>query len=548
MVRCGCPPPSGDSVPAGAKTFFVPVSSILVEETVAIPKVYLIGQRAKMSAVTTGLWATTPELLDDVANGLVQDIGSNYSRLNVMPDVFFTGSGSTAKWTGWDATTMNPRRILDSDAGETSPLGRAELLKLVALLTGAEDAGNTIFSLIAARYYEARKAATKAVRRRPVVMLGLPSPGWGWGVTRGTSHLGQLLRDASAEYRNHANGVIAAINGSTMTLAQAQQYFASADYWINAYYTQADGARFTMELMSNGYRSSSPQGDRMAFSKFQAFQCAQVLSDSNALQQGLSGNPIHELGVVRPDLILLDLVYFLHPYLRTESELFAKYVPTFYFQLPPLANSNGIPACPMSRLPATPAAGSAHLQRGFAVQGSVFAFRDALYPDIADRVASAFGVDRSRVDFSIINATTTQNFIVEITISTGTCDACSAPSSASVPCDVATARRLEAFAPSLQAIVSSGAVTATASPGVIRCASRVVVPFNDISSYTPGSSTTKSDDSLSDGAIVGIAIGCFVFVVLVIIGVVCAYRIGHRKGYALAPTGQEMKGRTEPTN
>jgi len=522
MVRCGCPAPPSSAVPTGAKTFYVPIQRMLLHETVAVPKVYLIGQRAKLSAIDSVQYVTTSELIEDVKNGVVQDIKGNYSRLNVMPNVLLTGSGKMPGWgqSGWDAATMEPIRILDSDAGETTPLGRAEQLKLVALLTGAEDAGNTIFSLIAARYNEARIAATSAVRRRPVVMLGTPSPGWGWSATKGSSYVGRYMADAGAVYRNFADDVNAAIlPATTMNMTMALKYFASADYWVNAYFQQKDNAPFTMEKMIDGNRSSTALGDKDAFSQFQAFQCNQVVSNANALKAGLPGNPFFEMGVVRPDLILLDLVYFLHPYLRQESALFANYQPTFYNQLAPLGDRTGIPACPDSRLPATPAAGSSLLQRNFAIErASVFDFRDALYPTIADKVSAAFAIDRASVDFTIMNYTQ-QSFVLEIAILSSTCSACGG----SGACDIGKAKQLDNFAPLLQSIIANAnsvlagaAVYASGSQGSLRCASAENVPFRDVPGFAPclegagsGSENAASTLFSGGGRVVGLALGAF---------------------------------------
>ena len=46
LVRCGCPDPVG--LDAKYKRIFVPVSSAFVQQTVTVPKVYLLGQREKL--------------------------------------------------------------------------------------------------------------------------------------------------------------------------------------------------------------------------------------------------------------------------------------------------------------------------------------------------------------------------------------------------------------------------------------------------------------------------------------------------------------------
>ncbi|MDO9356378.1 MAG: hypothetical protein Q7T55_21955, partial [Solirubrobacteraceae bacterium] len=127
FVRCGCPSPN---VGGGSKEFYVPVSSVLIEETVAVPKLYMIGQGQKVAAVASSAFVSTTQLLVDIRAGLVVDIRSNYTNLltelPALPDVLLTGTGPTASKRGWTAE-MTERQFLDADAGETSPLGRAEL-------------------------------------------------------------------------------------------------------------------------------------------------------------------------------------------------------------------------------------------------------------------------------------------------------------------------------------------------------------------------------------------------------------------------------------
>jgi hypothetical protein len=135
FVRCGCPSPN---LGAGWIETFVPVRSISVHETVAVPKVYMLGQRAKMIASDSISFATTEELLDDVRDGSVLDIRGNFSRMieaNAVPDVLLTGSGPFSAASGFSLyPILSQRRILDADPGESSPLGRAELIKLTGMV------------------------------------------------------------------------------------------------------------------------------------------------------------------------------------------------------------------------------------------------------------------------------------------------------------------------------------------------------------------------------------------------------------------------------
>jgi iron complex transport system substrate-binding protein len=407
FVRCGCPSPNvgGDS-----KEFYVPVSSVLIEETVAVPKLYMIGQGQKVVAVASSAFVTTTQLLDDVRAGLVVDIQSNFTRLltalPALPDVLLTGTGSTSSKRGWTAE-MTARQFLDADAGETSPLGRAELVKLTGLLTGAEDAANAVFGLIAYRYDQV-KLIGQAAQRRPTVMLGVPFGSFygvnGWTITKGSSYMGGFLRDAGMLYLNDDDRLdsLGRVDAATML-----GLFGSADLWINALYAQPAGVAFTMDALVSGNQTMTPGGDRSVFTQFKAFQCGAVLANSKAIRAPLAGNPFFELGVVRPDLILADLLHYAHPELRPQliGSDGSAYVPHFYERPAPLTNSAGVPPCPDVAVPDVPPAGSAMFTQLLSVSGpTVFALQPLL-PAVARAMSDATGVPRGSLGLSIANAT-----------------------------------------------------------------------------------------------------------------------------------------------
>ena len=59
LVRCGCPAPT---VPSGTKVIHVPIASALVQQTVTIPKIVLLGQLSKITFLTTRPnWQSTPQ-------------------------------------------------------------------------------------------------------------------------------------------------------------------------------------------------------------------------------------------------------------------------------------------------------------------------------------------------------------------------------------------------------------------------------------------------------------------------------------------------------
>jgi hypothetical protein len=341
---------------------------------------------------------------------------------------------------------MTARQFLDADAGETTPLGRAELVKLTGLLTGAEDAANAVFGLIAYRYDQV-KLIGQAAQRRPTVMLGVPFGSFfgvnGWTITKGSSYIGGFLRDAGMLYLNDDNRLdsLGRVDAATML-----GLFGSADLWINALYAQPAGVAFTMDALVSGNQTMTPGGDRSVFTQFKAFQCGAVLANSKAIRAPLAGNPFFELGVVRPDLILADLLHYAHPELRPQliGSDGSAYVPHFYERPAPLTNSAGVPPCPDVAVPDVPPAGSAMFTQLLSVSGpTVFALQPLL-PAVARAMSDATGVPRGSLGLSIANATARgENPVLRVSVVVPTCKACEGTAA---NCDFSMARRLQSVA------------------------------------------------------------------------------------------------------
>ncbi len=98
----------------------------------------------------------------------------------------------------------------------------------------------------------------------------------------------------------------------------------------------------TMDDLVAGNYSLTPDGDARHFSRFLAFQCGQVWANDNRNDVSLgTGNPFYEEGVVRPDLVLLDLVTILHPdaFPETAKSLY------FYRAVTPLTPARRAQVC-----------------------------------------------------------------------------------------------------------------------------------------------------------------------------------------------------------
>jgi iron complex transport system substrate-binding protein len=517
FVRCGCPSPGLDP---RYKEIYVPVSSAFVQQTPTVPKFYLLGQRAKVTAVESDDFLTTAEILDDVRDGFVLDIDLNYTRLldaavnpRGLPDVLVTGSGNItrASWVA-NVTTFEARRFIDNDAGETSPLGRAELMKLYGILCGVEDTAVAIFSTIEDDYEEAKRVALQA-KRRPSVMLGLPFSG-SWSVTRGSSYVGQFLRDANVEYKNALNAVPSPLN-ATSYLAT----FSQAQFWINANCFTGTGIPCTLDQVAAGNATRTPQGDRPIFTQFLAFQCDNVFGNDGQLTPISVGNPFFEEGVVRPDLILKDLVQIMHPDLDFEHTRY------FYRQMSNLTDRTGVPECPFVDFPSIPQ-GGVYVTRLYRVSGLTgSALLDAVHPTLKPLVSTRLGVPASMFEI-YLTAQQPRNDSVQFAINWLV--PCPQPRP---ECGIDAARKLETITEQI-VLGWIGALAPTPVSVSSVQSTRVRSPDGLDVALAELDKQDEDSDGLSTRVILAIVFGCLAAIVFV--GVVigcCAFRAGSSAAY-----------------
>lgn len=184
---------------------------------------------------------------------------------------------------------------------EPTPLGQAEWVKLVGMLTGREKQANAFFQQVEQHYHAYQAVAAKATHR-PTIFSG-EQKGGQWFVMGGKSYLAQLLRDAGAVYlpqHDHHTGGFPSDFESMYAMA------AQADYWrvMNSY----PGTFSYQALKAEDQRNE----------QFLAFQHHHVIYCN------IASSGYHELAPLRPDWLLADFIKAIHP------ELLSTYHPHFY--------------------------------------------------------------------------------------------------------------------------------------------------------------------------------------------------------------------------
>ena len=190
---------------------------------------------------------------------------------------------------------------------ETDPLGQAEWIKLIGLLTGETKRANAVFANIEQKYNKLKATVAELPKeeKRPTVISGRQLRD-GWYIVGGKSYMAQMFKDAGADYimaDNEDSG------GTTLDFEAVYARGIHADFW------QTDGSYdgdFTLQTLAD-------EDERYA--TMEAYKQGHVLFCN------LSKTPYRELAGVQPHLVLADFVKAFHP------SVLPTYQPTYYVSL-----------------------------------------------------------------------------------------------------------------------------------------------------------------------------------------------------------------------
>ncbi|ELR70123.1 periplasmic binding protein [Fulvivirga imtechensis AK7] len=191
--------------------------------------------------------------------------------------------------------------VINAEYIEEHPLGRAEWIKFMALFFNKEKMADSVFNEIKYNYLKL-KNATDTISSRPTVYSGVVY-GDAWFLPGGQNNMAKLFKDAGAKY-------LWSEDNSTGYL----------EYSFESVYEKAHNADFWVGVASYNSLEEIKQADKR-YTDFEAFQNGNVYS-YNARMGPTGGNEFLELGYLRPDLILEDLIKIFHPELLEDEELY----------------------------------------------------------------------------------------------------------------------------------------------------------------------------------------------------------------------------------
>jgi iron complex transport system substrate-binding protein len=301
--------PSGQDVPAhdaDVKVIHTPIKSIVCTSTTHIPLLDYLHETQTLIGFPTTDYISSEQMRRRVDAGEVKELGKdnglNVELLAVLKPDMVMGYVMTSDYGQFKKMEeLGIPVVINGEYLEKHPLGRAEWIKFMALFYNKEVVADSVFNVIEKNYLAIQKRAA-TVSQRPTVLSGIVY-GDAWFLPGGQNYAAKILKDAGCQYlweSDSSHGFLELSFESVFDKAN------QADLWIG------------VGTFSN---LSEIEAADHRYARFKAFQTKQVYT--NVARKGAKGgSELLELGYLRPDIILKDLVTIAHPELIPGDSLY----------------------------------------------------------------------------------------------------------------------------------------------------------------------------------------------------------------------------------
>lgn len=196
---------------------------------------------------------------------------------------------------------------------ETDPLGQAEWIKFIGLITGETRRANAVFADIEKKYNKLKEEVRSVAEAKtqdsksktqdlPTVVSGRQIRD-GWYVMGGNSYMAQIFKDAGADYimKDHEE-----TGGVTLDFESVYAKAVNAEFW------QIDGSFDGEFTLTDLAAEDARYADLSSFKNKKVLNC------------NFATTPYRELSPVEPHILLADFVKAFHP------EVLPHYQPKYY--------------------------------------------------------------------------------------------------------------------------------------------------------------------------------------------------------------------------
>ena len=278
------------SICSSIRKIKVPVKRVVATSTNYIPALLELNVSASLKGFSNIKMISNVERLK---NQKIIDVGyppNTELVLSLRPDLIISYVVQSVELEGIaPLLNLNLPVVFNADFLEKTPLGRAEWIKFIALFYGREQQAGKFFAQIKDRYQTLKRLVSK--RSPPRVIVGSDYNGI-WNAPGGKSDFAQLLADAGGDYLwkdNSSRDTIRVDFEKVFVLLLKSDFWLCNNHWENRQQVIAQDRRYeSMKILDSLY-------------------------NFNLKLSAGGGNDFWQTGVMRPDLVLEDLISILHP-------------------------------------------------------------------------------------------------------------------------------------------------------------------------------------------------------------------------------------------
>lgn len=289
---------------ASQNTIQIPIKKVIATSTTHVPMIEALDEENSLVGFPNTNYVSSEKTRKLIDQGAIQEIGMDANLnteivIDLNPDLII-GFSVNARNKSLEAIKKSGIQVIYNGAWlEETPLGRAEWLKFFGALYDKMELADSIFNIIEENYLQLKKTGGQT-QTQPTVLSGAMFKDI-WNMPAGESFVAQFLKDANTNYLwKETKGTGSLQLNFENVLDQGQ----NAELWIGpGSYTSKEGL-----LNANPH-----------YGNFNAFNTGDIYTFSK--RKGTTGGTIYyELGALRPDLILKDIIKIAHPGLLKDEE------------------------------------------------------------------------------------------------------------------------------------------------------------------------------------------------------------------------------------
>lgn len=288
-----------DNLPQGI-VIKTPVSSSLVYSSVHAGAINELGAIDRISAICDAQYYKLPKITAGLESGKVIDVGASMSPsieriIDHEPQIILTSPFQNA---GHGAIEQLGIPIVEcADYMESSPLGRAEWIKLLGRLYGKAQVADSIYNVVELRYNSLRDSALQC-KDRPTVISEMVTDGV-WYLPGGRSYMAQIFYDAAASYPWADDTSTGSLQ---LDFASVYDRAHDADFWF-------------IKTFNNDMTLANLQEDYPLHARMSAFSNGGVYACNTAKTTFFEDFPFH------PELLLRDFINIIHPGVLSDTTI-----------------------------------------------------------------------------------------------------------------------------------------------------------------------------------------------------------------------------------